>query len=500
MKLFLTLCMLVSSSGMALVVAASPLDLGQGQMAGRVTETSVILQSRLTQGAALIDGDLPGSPGVGRFEIADNPDFKNSRKTRWIQASSDCDYIIKEQVTGLKPSTRYYYRLLYGAQQSDTKAGRTCSFRTLGGGSAVQEIRFVVVTGMNYFFFHEGPYEPQGAYQGDDKHLGYPALEAIRNLKPDFFVGTGDNVYFDHPAKGNRPDRWTGVMWSDRAMTETQMRRKYHEQFVQPRYAALFAEVPTYWEVDDHDYRFNDCDNTGKQMPTPEMGRRNFREQLPVVNPSDPAALTYATFRISRDLQIWLLEGRCYRSPNKMPDGPDKSIWGRIQKQWLKDTLLASDATFKFLISPTPLVGPDDKGKRDNHTNLNGFRHEGQEFFDWLKENGFLEKNFYILCGDRHWQYHAKHPSGFEEFSCGTLVEANARLGVKAGSPKSTDPEGKIVQYYCQLEGKPSGGFLMVTISPKKDGAEALFGFYDEHGKLAYSNTKTKKGAQDGSS
>ena len=346
---------------------------------------------------------------------------------------------------------------------------------------------------MNYFFFHEGPYKPEGAYQGDDKPLGYPGLEAIRKLKPDFFVGTGDNVYFDHPAKSERSDRWTGTAWSDRAKTEAEMRRKYHEQFIQPRYVALFAEVPTYWEVDDHDYRYNDCDNTGNKMPTPEMGRRNFREQLPVVDPADPAERTYATFRISRDLQIWLVEGRSYRSPNKMPDGPDKTIWGKTQKQWLKETLLASDAAFKILISPTPLVGPDDRSKRDNHTNLNGFRYEAQEFFGWLEQNGFLEKNFYILCGDRHWQYHARHPSGFEEFSCGALVDANSRLGVKAGSPRSTDPEGKIEQYHCQLKGEPSGGFLMVTVSPKQDGPEARFEFYDEYGKLAYAHTKNAK-------
>jgi len=30
------------------------------------------------------------------------------------------------------------------------------------------------------------------------------------------------------------------------------------------------------------------------------------------------------------------------------------------QNGWLKQTLKASDATFKLLISPTPMVGPDD--------------------------------------------------------------------------------------------------------------------------------------------
>ena len=481
---------LICSSGVALAGAASAMDHGQGEMAGRVTETSVILQSRLTKGNKLIDGDLPGSPGVARFELATDPQFENSRRTRWLEASPDYDYIIKAEVADLQPATKYYYRLLYGLNRSDVTTGRTCSFMTLGGKSAVQETKLAVVTGMNYFFFHEGPYDPKGAYKGEDKHLGYPALEAMRKLKPDFFVGTGDNVYFDHPAQNQKSSKWTGLAWSDSAKTEAEMRRKYHEQFVQPRYAELFANVPTYWEVDDHDYRYNDCDNSGDKMPTPEMGARNFREQLPVVDPQDPAALTYATFRISRDLQIWLVDGRLYRSPNRMPDGPDKTIWGETQKRWLKATLLASDATFKILISPTPLVGPDDRSKRDNHCNIAGFRHEGQEFFDWLGQNGFLDKNFYILCGDRHWQYHARHPSGFEEFSTGALVDANSRLGVRTGSPNSTDPEGAIKQFYCKLDGEPSGGFLLVTVTPAGSAAKATFTFYDEQGRQVYSNTK----------
>lgn len=492
MKHFLATSLFLSICGAALPASALPIDHGQGEMAGRVTDTTAILQSRLTQGKTLIDGDLPGSEGVARFELATNPNFEKARRTQWIKASPGYDYVIKAMVGGLSPSTKYYYRLLYGPDHDNIVKGRTCSFKTLGGRNAVQETTFVVVTGMNYFFFHEGPYKPERAYQGDDKHLGYPALEAILKQKPDFFVGTGDNVYFDHPAKREGSDRWTGTAWSDRAKTQAEMRHKFHEQFIQPRYVELFAEVPTYWEVDDHDYRYNDCDNTTDKKPTPQMGASNFREQLPVVDPADPNALTYGTFRMSRDLQIWLVEGRLYRSPNRMPDGPDKTIWGQTQKQWLKDTLLASDATFKILVSPTPLIGPDDgsMGKRDNHTNIRGFRYERDAFFKWLVENDFLEKNFFIICGDRHWQYHSIHPTGIEEFSCGALVQANSRLGPRPGDQKSNDPQGLIKQPYWQDEA--SAGFLKVTTEPARNGNEPTisFDFYDEFGKSLYSHKK----------
>ncbi len=476
---------LIALIGSACSEVPAILSLGQGQMAGRVTEESVILQSRLTHGSELVDGDLFGAAGVAYFELSTDKEFSGAIKTDWLDASPERDYIVKTQVKGLRPATRYYYRLVYGTDKSSVQAADTCTFKTLGGDDPVS---FTVVTGMNYFFFQEGSYREGGGYKGMDKHLGYPGLASILESKPDFFIATGDTVYFDHPAK--KGDKYTGLTWGDSAKTEPEMRRKYHEQFVQPRFHDLFAQVPTYWEVDDHDYRFNDCDNTTDRFPPPALGMKNYREQLPVVDPMDPNAVTYGTFRINEHLQIWILEGREYRSPNAMEDGPDKSIWGVKQKAWLKETLLASDATYKILVSPTPMVGPDGNGKTDSHANIGGFRHEGDEFFTWLKANDFDEKNFFICCGDRHWQYHAIHPSGFEEFSSGSLVEENSRLGIKAGDRKSTDPEGLIQQPYCVL--KPMGpypGFLNVSIEPddSEQGAYADFLFYDEHGYLRYS-------------
>ncbi len=225
-----------------------------------------------------------------------------------------------------------------------------------------------------------------------------------------------------------------------------------------------------------------------------------FLEQVPVVDPEAPNPLTYRTHRINRDLQIWLTEGRDYRSPNMMPSGPEKSLWGVEQRAWLERTLLESDATFKVLISPTPLIGPDDAEipirpfpgqdtvKRDNHSNPPGFMYERDAFFATLIDRGFLEdQNFYIITGDRHWQYHSIHPTGFEEFSTGALVDGNSRLGRHPGDPESTDPDALIEQPYTSTE--PSGGFLHVTVSPGVR-PTATFRFYDERGVLLHTVEK----------
>ena len=453
-----------------------PIHLAQGVMAGEVTETTVLLQARLTATAGKQGDDVPGAPGVARFEYAANADFKDSRTTSWKTAAAEGDFIVCWKVAELQPDTVYHYRLHYGAEAGQAQPGPTATFRTHPGVSGSRPVSFVVVTGMNYHYFHHG----QGnrpAYAGADREQGFPALVSILKLQPDFFVGTGDNIYYDAP----RDTAATAV---------AEMRRKWHEQFVQPRFVDLFARVPCCWEKDDHDYRYDDCDNRPGRLPTVADGLAVFREQVPVVDPEDPAAVTYRTIRVSKELQVWFVENRDYRSPNLSPDGPEKTIWGAEQSRWLKQTLLESTAVFRLVISPTPMVGPDDARKKDNHTNIGGFRHEGDAFHEWLKREGFLKKNFYWICGDRHWQYHAENPTGFEEFSSGALVDANSRLGRKPGDPQSTDPAGLIKQHYTQSE--PSGGFLHVAIVPATSTtpASAVFTFHDENGKVLYTHTK----------
>ena len=84
---------------------------GQGSMAGEVTQTSVILQSRPTRGDRMVDGDLPGCPGVARFQVAHWPNFRVSTYTDWMEAVPEHDFIVKTRVEGLRPNLRYYYRV-----------------------------------------------------------------------------------------------------------------------------------------------------------------------------------------------------------------------------------------------------------------------------------------------------------------------------------------------------------------------------------------------------
>ena len=133
------------------------------------------------------------------------------------------------------------------------------------------------------------------------------------------------------------------------------------------------------------------------------------------------------------------------------------------------------------------MVGPDDSGKSDNHVNERGFRHEGEEFFRWLRDSGIRPGEFFILCGDRHWKFHSQHALGFDEFCSGAMSRENARLGVAIAprDQKSTSSPGVKVLY---TDAKASGGFLHVAVrtSAAHSLARIEFTHHDVGGEVLY--------------
>ena len=455
-----------------------------GEITGEVTATSAILQSRLTMAEKAPNGEVYGQAGWARFVISRHDDFSSSEYSNWLEAKAEQDFIVKHVARNLLPNTQYYYRLEYGTGIDATQLGDINRFITLAGETLSVPISFAHVTCMTYEGFHIGVTRPwyasllggrvKSPYEGSDKHLGYPGLVPVASLKPQFVIFNGDNVYYDHGPE----ESWGKDLKS--------MRFRWHRQFSQPRFLDLFKQTSTYWTKDDHDFRYNDGDRTVGKKPTLSNGLSVFREQVPVVDPGVADAKTYRTHRVSKDLQMWYLEGRDYRSPNDQQDGPNKTMWGNEQKAWLKQTLLESDATFKIVVSPTPLVGPDRRTKNDNHVNNRGFRHEGQAFLDWLKDNRFDQKGLYLLVGDRHWQYHSIDPRGFEEFSSGSFSYVNAQKPQTPGGYFSSDPDGLIQQPYASPEAM--GGFIQVNIDPMSDSntARLVVRFMHESGKEMY--------------
>ena len=337
-----------------------------------------------------IEGAVPGIPGKVRvlYRTAGESDW---RATDWQAVDPKRDFTHQFRLAKLAPAAKYQLRVEArgdaGSQEGQVIEG---AFKTAPRAQESKRVVFMVSTGQAY--------PDQDAPGG-----GYRIYTAMLKLDPDFFVHTGDIVYYDELAKTPALARWH---WASMYSLPTNL--QFHRQ------------VASYFIKDDHDTWMNDCwpgmKTTFMGEFTFEQGQAIFLEQMPMGD------RTWRTFRWGKDLQIWLVEGRDFRSPNTMRDGPDKTIWGKEQKEWFKRTVQESDATFRILISPTPIVGPDRKNKHDNHSNKD-FQREGDELRKFISE----QKNVYVICGDRHWQYiSVDQKTGVREYSCGPASDKHA--------------------------------------------------------------------------
>jgi len=439
-----------------------------GLKIGEVTDTSAIIWTRLTaasvrnnEGIVIkgkvdpnnpievtvplteLEGACPGAPGRVRVRYSTRENLSRSHTTSWADVTAETDFMHQFHLGGLKPDTVYHFAVETTGPGGSPKHGALRGrFQTAVRPDAPGNFTFCVVTCFGY--------------RNMDHEDGFNIYPAMAKLHPRFVAFTGDNVYYD----GQEPSVKNAAM----------ARYHWERMYSMARHIEFLRKVATYWEKDDHDTVCNDCWPGMKwnDLTYPE-GQRIFREQVPMGDK------IYRTFRWGRDLQIWLTDGRDFRSPNTIPDGPDKTIWGRKQKEWLKRTLKQSDATWKILISPTPIVGPDARSKRDNHSNR-AFRHEGDEIRAWFQAN--VPDNFFVVNGDRHWQYHSVYPpTGLNEFSVGAASDPHA-----GGSP------GYSEEYHRFHRVK--GGFLSVTLSRDGERSTIRFRHRDVFGNVVYEWTK----------
>lgn len=358
---------------------------GQGKDAKRLSpETKV----------NTLEGSAPGAPGYLRVVYKG----AQSGATKWHEASEAADYAVQTTLTGLRPNTPYTYVVETRARRNGRIDGElTGKFRTLPVANTPANAHISMLSCQ--MFCHM------------DRPDGFHIYESIQRDNPQFLLSCGDNVYYDN----------------EDPIADSEALARYHWQrmYSLPTLVNCLRQVGGYWQKDDHDVLEDDAWPSlinGKVAPfTFAQGQRIFREQIPAPAADQPL---YRTVRVGSDVELWLPESRDYRSVNTDPDGPNKSIWGAAQKRWLMSSLEASKATWKILVNPNPIVGPDRRTKNDNHANA-GFAHESREFRAFLKNN--FDGNVISVCGDRHWQYHSVDPeTGLHEFGCGAASDEHA--------------------------------------------------------------------------
>lgn len=367
---------------------------------------------------------VPGMVGETRLSYWVKGQTEKKRQTDWEKVAAKDDYIHQFKVQDLTPNAEYAF-VVEARKSGDSKISSEMGgeFKTAPNKEQAAPIKFVVTTCQAI----------RSIDSGKDGHLAY---KQMLEFTPDFFVHTGDILYYDK---------------APLCKTIPQARAKWNLMFSYGYNQKFHRYVSSYFMKDDHDTLVNDCfpGQTYGDL-TFDQGLAIFREQVPM------GEKTYRTVRWGRDVQIWMTENRDFRSKNGMKDGPEKTILGEEQKAWLKKSITESDATHKFIITPGPIVGPDKKGKSDNHANK-AFFTEGQELRDFIK----TQKNTYVICGDRHWQYCSKDPkTGVLEMGCGPINDEHNYGG---------DP-GKNPEFHRYFGAK--GGFLAVTVEDGKAKAE----------------------------
>ncbi|MDP4285262.1 MAG: alkaline phosphatase D family protein [Bacteroidota bacterium] len=385
-----------------------------------------------------IAGAVPAAPGEVRVRWkAENE--SNWQSSSWQAVNLEQDSVSQFILKNLTPAKKYDVKV-----EARSSGGNAASstlngiFKTAPAKTEQAGIKFMVVTCQEY---HDRDYGSKG----------FKIYESMLRQQPDFFVHTGDIVYYDQQAKNLALARW-----------------HWQRMYSFPTLVEFHKQIPSYFMKDDHDTWMNDC---WPEMQTKFMGDFTFKQGQQLFLDQVPMGdKTYRTFRWGKDLQIWLVEGRDFRSPNLMPDGPDKTIWGKEQIEWFKNTVEASDATFKILISQTPIVGPDRPQKKDNLSNK-VFYHEGEMLRKYIQQ----QPNMHIVNGDRHWQYASRDPeTGLLEFSCGPASNEHAG-GWKKG-------DVKLQELYLQV----IGGYLEVEVKRKGNQPVIVFSHHDVDGNVVY--------------
>jgi alkaline phosphatase D len=241
-----------------------------------------------------------------------------------------------------------------------------------------------------------------------------------RKPAPDFSFLTGSCSYFNEPVF-DRPGTpygkdssifdamakekaafmlWLGDAWYTRDVDYYSewglWYRASHDRSL-PVLQPFLKAMPQFGIWDDHDYGPNDI---GKNYILKEASRKVFNSYFcnPSAGENGQGIYTMTSWG---DVDVFMTDDRWWRSADRMKDSvngkpnPEKRMLGKQQMEWLKNSLLYSNATFKIIAVGSQVlnpVSPFDKWW--------DFPAEYDELMNFLKEyniNGVL-----FLTGDRH--------------------------------------------------------------------------------------------------
>lgn len=291
------------------------------------------------------------------IEISADPDFQNSEPVTPRNAidGGRLGRIGTYFVVGLDPDTLYYYR--WADQNNSEPFGR---FRSMPEGASS-------------FTFAFG--------SCSDTASNHPVYDEILAHEALFFLHTGDFHYRD--IRKNDPNVFFDAM--AQALVDSQRQNAFFRK----------QQIPYMW--DDHDYGPNNSDN---RSPSREAALKSYRSVVPHypffkedAGPLDPVGQAFSAGRI----RFLMPDLRSHRNHNGLPDGPEKTMMGLEQREWLEAELLAASDHYALivLLSGVPWIASETKGDH-----WGAYAYERRVISDFIVENEI--DNIVMICGDAH--------------------------------------------------------------------------------------------------
>jgi alkaline phosphatase D len=311
-------------------------------------------------GAVRADGARIWAQVSGAYEVrvvyGGEPELGEARRSAAVVARAEDDYCVQLELDGWEPAREVFYRIeVDGAVDKYLRALPPFRFRTAPNGPARFRVAF-----------------------GSCARVAYdrvqPIWNAVHAARPELFFWLGDNIYGD-------------------ALDARVLAQEYKMQRAVASLQPLLPGVAQLAIWDDHDFGLNDYDrrHPAKQAALETLARHWANP--PMGTPETPGCFFAYSYG---GVDFFFLDGRSYRDPNALPDGPAKTLLGTAQLAWLKERLRSSRAVFKVLACGSGWSAAKGPGG----DSWASFLHERDALFDFVREERIA--GVVLLSGDTH--------------------------------------------------------------------------------------------------
>jgi len=268
----------------------------------------------------------------------------------------------------------------------------------------------------------------------------YSIFSVMKSLAPDFLVFNGDQIYADSFCSEKGPADaagWKNIKefvpsinqksnnWSNYNKDYEIYQKHWQYNRGDPYLQELLRNTSMYSQLDDHEVindfgakwdHFIDYPLKAGYPILVKAGMAAFFNYSPmkIYNTSSRDSNSdlnhiYRHFNWGKDLDLFLLDDRSYRSLNNLADNNinNKTLLGKEQLHWLENSLLNSNTTWKIISTTIPVTIPNcynstkgcDNWATDGSTNKT-FTSERSEFLKFLDEKNI--KNIVFVTTDVH--------------------------------------------------------------------------------------------------